>query len=122
MQRHINHRQRVRRTRVRPGKPGMPGHRGSAGSGGIVLRARSPEGRYRVAPEKHGRDRKKQLTPIEQSLMEGLCAGMSNAQLAAVIGRSEKTVRNQLTKVYAKLGVNNRAHAVAVYLGREWKK
>lgn len=114
MQRHIGHRHRAWRTRGRNGAM-VPA------SGG-ALRARSPEGRYRVAPEKHGRDRKKQLTPIEQSLMEGLCAGMSNAQLAAVIGRSEKTVRNQLTKVYAKLGVNNRAHAVAVYLGREWKK
>lgn len=87
-------------------------------AGGGVLRARSPEGRYKVAKRKPVADPKARLTRVELSLMEGLCAGMTNAEIAATIGRSEKTVRNQLTKVYAKLGVSNRAGAVALYLRR----
>jgi DNA-binding CsgD family transcriptional regulator len=63
------------------------------------------------------------LNDHEHRLLEWLAAGRTNAQIGQCAGRSEKTIRNQLTTVYAKLGVANRAEAVAVHLrsvyGRE---
>lgn len=41
-----------------------------------------------------------------------------SAQTRQCAGRSEKAIRNQLTAVYAKLGVANRARAAAVYVRR----
>jgi DNA-binding NarL/FixJ family response regulator len=39
--------------------------------------------------------------------------GLDNAQIAASLGLADKTVRNALSLLYAKLGVDNRARAVA---------
>ena len=60
------------------------------------------------------------LNPSEIHMLEWLAAGRTNAQIAQCVGRSVKTIGNQLTRVYAKLGVVNRAEAVAMYL-REWQ-
>ena len=56
------------------------------------------------------------LNANEMRLLEWLAAVRTNAQIGTCSGRNEKTIRNQLTRVYAKLGVVNRAAAVAVYL------
>ena len=61
------------------------------------------------------------LTPIERTLLPLLAAGCTNAQIGQHLGRSEKTVRNQLTRVYAKLGVVNRAQAVAAHMRLEFR-
>lgn len=54
------------------------------------------------------------LDEHERQLLDWLAAGRTNAQIGCCTGRSEKTVRNQLTRIHAKLGVVNRAQAVAV--------
>ncbi|MEO8298188.1 MAG: helix-turn-helix transcriptional regulator [Burkholderiales bacterium] len=56
------------------------------------------------------------LTPTDHRLLQWLAAGRTNAQIGQCLHRSEKTVRNQLTRLYAKLHVASRAEAVAVYL------
>lgn len=56
------------------------------------------------------------LTDAEHRILQWLAAGRTNAQIALCVGRSEKTIRNQLTRLYAKLDVVNRTEAVAVYL------
>jgi DNA-binding CsgD family transcriptional regulator len=56
------------------------------------------------------------LTAAERRLLEWLSSGRTNAQIGAGLNRSEKTIRNQLTQLYAKLQVANRTEAVAVYL------
>ena len=56
------------------------------------------------------------LTKNETRLLEWLAAGRTNEQMARCANRSCKTVSNQLTRVYAKLGVVNRTEAVAVFL------
>ena len=56
------------------------------------------------------------LMPHEVTLLEWLATGRSNAQIGHCMARSEKTVRNQLTRVYEKLGAANRTEAVALYL------
>ena len=61
------------------------------------------------------------LSVYETQLLDLLAAGRTNAQIALCTDRSYKTVSNQLTVLYAKLGVVNRAEAVGVYLGRrQW--
>ena len=52
------------------------------------------------------------LTPRERDLLELIAQGRDNAQVAATLGLSEKTVRNHITSIFAKLGVENRAQAI----------
>lgn len=56
------------------------------------------------------------LTAIEQELLMWLAAGRSNQEMASLRQRSPATIRNQLAKLYAKLGVSSRAEAVAMAL------
>ncbi len=51
------------------------------------------------------------LTARERQLLEQLTRGRSNAQIARQLGVSEKTVRNQLSAVFAKLEVGDRVSA-----------
>ena len=53
------------------------------------------------------------LTPRERELAGLVAQGLDNAQIAARLGVADKTVRNALTVLYAKLGVDGRARAVA---------
>ena len=53
------------------------------------------------------------LTALQRDLLHWLAAGHSNAQIAALRGRSPATVRNQLHALYRKIGVGSRAEAVA---------
>lgn len=56
------------------------------------------------------------LTAIEQELLVWLAAGRSNDEMAQLRQRSPATIRNQLAKLYEKLGVSTRAEAVAFAL------
>lgn len=62
------------------------------------------------------------LTATEHAVLHLLATGRSNAQIGQCLGRSSKTVRNQLTRVYTKLGVVNRAEAVAVHMRMEFRR
>jgi pimeloyl-ACP methyl ester carboxylesterase/DNA-binding CsgD family transcriptional regulator len=52
------------------------------------------------------------LTPRERELVELLAQGLDNAQIAAHLTLSEKTVRNHITSIFAKLEVENRSQAI----------
>jgi pimeloyl-ACP methyl ester carboxylesterase/DNA-binding CsgD family transcriptional regulator len=54
------------------------------------------------------------LTPRERELVELIAQGRDNAQIAAELGLSTKTVRNHITKIFAKLEVENRAQAIVL--------
>jgi len=54
------------------------------------------------------------LTALERELLVWLAAGRSNAEIAALRGRSAATIRNQLHALYRKLNVKSRAKAVAI--------
>jgi two-component system nitrate/nitrite response regulator NarP len=56
------------------------------------------------------------LTPRERELLAALSEGNSNAQLAARFEISVQTVKFHLKNVYEKLGIGNRAQAVALYV------
>jgi len=53
------------------------------------------------------------LTPREREVLGYLRFGYTNAQIAAALGSAERTVRNQLSSIYEKLGVATRAEAAA---------
>jgi len=57
------------------------------------------------------------LTPRERELVELVVSGATNAQIAAHLVVSEKTVKNHLNHIYAKLGVTTRTQAVARWTG-----
>lgn len=59
------------------------------------------------------------LTAREQGILAWIGAGKTNWEIARVLGVTENTVRNHAKRIYAKLGVRNRAQAVskAVRLG-----
>ena len=52
------------------------------------------------------------LTERQRELLELIAQGRDNAQIAAVLGLSEKTVRNHITGIFAKLEVESRAQAI----------
>jgi pimeloyl-ACP methyl ester carboxylesterase/DNA-binding CsgD family transcriptional regulator len=55
-----------------------------------------------------------ELTPRETELVELIAQGLDNAQIAARLERSEKTVRNHITSIFAKLEVENRSQAIVL--------
>jgi pimeloyl-ACP methyl ester carboxylesterase/DNA-binding CsgD family transcriptional regulator len=58
-----------------------------------------------------------QLTARERELAECIAQGLDNAQIAARLELSEKTVRNHITSIFAKLGVENRSQLIVRALG-----
>lgn len=56
------------------------------------------------------------LTPAEASVLALVAEGLDNASIAARLGKSEKTVRNQLSVILDKLGVASRAQAIVLAL------
>jgi pimeloyl-ACP methyl ester carboxylesterase/DNA-binding CsgD family transcriptional regulator len=52
------------------------------------------------------------LTPRERSILECIARGQDNAEIAASLGLSEKTVRNHITRVFDKIGVEHRYQAI----------
>ncbi|MBB6406695.1 response regulator transcription factor [Arthrobacter sp. AZCC_0090] len=59
------------------------------------------------------------LTPREAELLSLLTRGLSNRELGKRLFISEATVKTHLAHIYAKLGVETRAAAIAVAIRRE---
>ena len=57
------------------------------------------------------------LSERETEVMDHIVRGTGNAEIAGVLHLSEKTVRNHVNHIYAKLGVRTRAQAIAMWLG-----
>jgi DNA-binding NarL/FixJ family response regulator len=52
------------------------------------------------------------FTSAEHSIITHLVLGGSNKQIARALGKSETTIRNQLHRMYLKLGVGRRIDAI----------
>ncbi len=59
----------------------------------------------RVAPAK--------LTQAERRVMIAICKGMRAREIADAFGKSENTIKNQTRRLFARMGVRNRAELVA---------
>jgi DNA-binding CsgD family transcriptional regulator len=54
----------------------------------------------------------KRLSEREREILGKLVNGLTNVEIGRVLFISDKTVRNQLTRIYEKLGVSNRGQAI----------
>jgi DNA-binding NarL/FixJ family response regulator len=52
------------------------------------------------------------LTAREREVLDRVARGLSNGEIAKLLRISEKTVRNHLTTIFAKLGLASRAQAI----------
>jgi LuxR family transcriptional regulator, quorum-sensing system regulator CviR len=66
--------------------------------------------RKRSAP---GRPRAAHLTEREREILRWIAQGKTNAEIAQIASRSEYTIRNQVSTVFAKLEVDSRTQAVS---------
>jgi DNA-binding CsgD family transcriptional regulator len=53
-----------------------------------------------------------ELTEREHRVLDSVASGLSNAQIAASLCISPKTVRNHINHIFSKLGVQDRARAI----------
>ena len=109
----------------------------AAGAAGYVLKGDSPEkvvrairsvaggdtfltadvAHHLLAPATaagHGAGPLAHLTPREQRILSLLAAGHSTATIAARLGVASKTVSNNLSTIFTKLGVTNRTEAAVL--------
>lgn len=54
------------------------------------------------------------LTPREREVLEAIARGLDNGEIAARLQLSEKTVRNHITRVLDKIGVEHRYQAIVL--------
>jgi DNA-binding NarL/FixJ family response regulator len=55
-----------------------------------------------------------ELTARERAVLEGIAEGLNNAEIAAALRLSEKTVRNHITRVFDKICVEHRYQAIVL--------
>lgn len=53
-----------------------------------------------------------QLTARERAVLDGIAGGLDNSEIAAALKLSEKTVRNHITRIFDKIGVEHRYQAI----------
>ncbi|NUZ07250.1 alpha/beta fold hydrolase [Piscinibacter koreensis] len=58
------------------------------------------------------------LTPAEAAVLDLVARGLGNRAIAERLRKTEKTVRNQLSSIFDKLGVHTRSEAIVHALGR----
>lgn len=93
----------------------MQGVRGGAGAPA----AEPPAAVSAPAPPAVGADvvRRHRLSRREVEICSLLVEGASNADIAAALFIEEKTVKNHINRIFAKLGASSRSEAIATCLG-----
>lgn len=92
--------------------------------GGMVLSPPAVEAMFAPAPAAdpadatQARAERLGLTAREAELVSALADGLSNAQIAKRLFLSEKTVKNHLNRIYAKMAVTSRAEAIVAWLSQ----
>jgi DNA-binding NarL/FixJ family response regulator len=56
------------------------------------------------------------LSPREVEVMHHIARGLSNTDVAQQLGLTEKTVKNHINRIFAKLRVSSRARAIVLWL------
>ena len=65
-------------------------------------------------------ERGEELSARELEVLRLLVEGASNKAIAARLSLSENTIKTHISRIFAKLGVQSRAEAVAVALSASW--
>jgi DNA-binding NarL/FixJ family response regulator len=71
--------------------------------------------RHQVAEREHRARTRFRLTDREEEVLNLLCQGLSNAAIARRLVLTEKTVKNHLNHIFAKLQVSSRTEAVVLW-------
>jgi len=71
-----------------------------------------------IRPILAGREERHELTPRELEVLKLMVRGLTNREIAKVLGNSENTVRNHTIRIFAKMYVSDRAEAVSAALQR----
>ena len=58
------------------------------------------------------------LTPRQKEVLEEVCNGMSNKEIARHIGMAESTVKLHLTEIFKKFGVKTRTQLIIKHLSK----
>lgn len=74
----------------------------------------------RVRRQAQARDKGAELTDQERRILALIAEGKTNKEIAAEVYLSEKTVRNYVSHLLAKLEVGNRAEAAALAVRENW--
>ena len=90
----------------------IEGIKGTARGDRIILTQRSQHAQMDEALRWPGRDIG--LTERESELLSMLSTGMTNRELGSHLYISENTIKTHLRRLYAKLGVRNRAQAASL--------
>jgi DNA-binding NarL/FixJ family response regulator len=56
-----------------------------------------------------------ELTPAERLVATHVIAGLSNKEIASVLGKAEPTIKHQIASLMAKAGAHSRTRFVALY-------
>lgn len=72
-----------------------------------------------MTSERHLHLRGMKLTSIDLEMLQFLAEGCSNEEIAQLTGRSIETIKHRAVRLYARLGVSNRAQAVATLYRKE---
>lgn len=59
------------------------------------------------------------LTPREAEVMDAIARGLTNVEIADRLHVAEKTVKNNINRIYAKLQVDSRSEAIACWVGTD---
>ncbi|MFI7610067.1 response regulator transcription factor [Nonomuraea terrae] len=59
------------------------------------------------------------LSKREAEVMDLIATGQSNGEIAQRLFLSEKTVKNHVNRIYAKLGVDSRVRAIGLWRSRQ---
>ena len=62
------------------------------------------------------------LTPREREVLDLICQGTTNAEIAATLRTTERTVKSQVSSVLQKLGARDRAGAIIVAYEAGWRR
>ena len=68
----------------------------------------------------HGPESRTSLSPREMEILELICQGTPNKEIARRLGISYQTVKNHVTSVLHKLGVSDRTQAVLYAFKHGW--
>ena len=58
------------------------------------------------------------MPPRERQILELIADGKTNREIGVALNISTNTIKNSLSRAFIRLGVNSRAHAVAVAIAR----